>query len=230
MLTLIQTGFGLPISYPLDPSATFQPGNIGQLKLMGQDIVVGLSDGSAPFGVIDDVRTSAFTQPVYDEVVVIESNGTYTDGYNFFTERAAKQELENANLNSNSFVSDYEGLILNPINGVLTLPADSILNYDNNGDGKNDSVKAICNYVYEVPSLAGDDTTIGSNRITIWFQRAIFATDQYDTLQRYPLNATLFVNEQGKLTTQQLTANHPGIGIVLGPPNNFINTLEFLWL
>lgn len=230
MLRIIQAGNALPFSYPVDPSATFQQGNIGQLKLIGQDIVVGLSDGTAPIGIIDDIRTNAFYQPAVDEIVIIEANGIYTDGYNFYTERAAKQELKNASIQSSSFMADYEGLLLNSINGVLTLPADSILNFDNDGDGTYDSVKVVCNYVYQVPSLPGDDSTIGSNRATIWFQRGIFATDQFDTLQRYPLNATLFVNAEGKLTTRQITANHPGVAIVCGPPSAMVTDLEFMWL
>jgi len=78
--------------------------------------------------------------------------------------------------------------------------------------------------------MPGDDTTIGSNRVTIWFQRGIFSTDQFDTLQRYPLSATLFVNEEGKLTTKQITQNHPPVGIVTGPPSAMINNLEFMWV
>ena len=127
-------------------------------------------------------------------------------------------------------MADYSGLILNSINGILTLPADALLNWDANGDGRPDSVKTVVNYVYQVASLPGDDTTIGSNRITIWFQRGIFATDQFDTLQRYPLNATLFVNEEGKLTTKQATANHPGVAMVTGPPSANVTNLEFMWL
>jgi hypothetical protein len=230
LLRIIQAGNTLSTSYPVDISSTFQPGQIGQMKLIGQDLVIGLSDGTAPLGIIDDIRTSAFTQTIYDEIVIIRGVDITTDGYNYYTGSDAKQELRNAGLLSSSFIADYEGLILNPINGILTLPAGSRLNWDDNGDKLYDSVKTIVNYVYQVPSLPGDDTTIGSNRVTIWFQRGIFATDQFETLQRYPLNATLFVSENGKLTTKQLTANHPGIAIVLAPPSALDGTLEFMWL
>lgn len=230
MLRLIQVGNSLPMSYPVDISSTFQPGAIGQLKLIGNDIVIGLSDGTAPLGIIDDVRTNAFTQPVVDEIVIIPANGIDTDGYYYYTHSNSKQELANANLLRTSFMSNYEGLILNPVNGILTLPAGSLLNYDSDGDGHADSVRTIVNYVYQVPSIPGDDTTTGSNRVTLWFQRGIFATDQFDTLQRYPINATLFVNENGILTTKQNSAMHPGVGIVTASPSANINTLEFLWL
>lgn len=233
MLRLIQTGNALPFSYPVDPSASFMPGMIGQLKLVGQDIVLGLSDGTAPLGIIDDVRTNAFTQPVVDEIVLIRAPDPsliYTDGYNFFNSIDFSAPLDNGGIIQSSFVADYDGLVLNPVNGILTLPADSRLNFDSTGDGKNDCVKTIVNYVYQVPSLPGDDSTIGSSRVTFWFQRGIFATDQYDTLQRYPLSATLFVNAEGKLTTKQITETHPGVAICTGPPSAIVNTLEFMWL
>ena len=65
-----------------------------------------------------------------------------------------------------------------------------------------------------------------SGRITIWFTRGIFATDQYDTTVAYPLNATLFCGIDGKLTTN---SNGPGIAMVTGPPSVMLNSLEFLW-
>ena len=229
-LSIIQAGNSLPFSYPVDPSSTFEPGNIGQLKLAGQDIVIGLSDGTAPIGIIDDIRTNAFSRSVVDEIKVIPGVDITTDGYNFFNGSDSMAPLANAGIIRSSFVADYEGLVLNEVNGILELPAGSRLNYDNDGDGVNDSVQTIVNYVYHINSLPGDDTTIGSNRVTIWFQRGIFATDQFDTRQKYPINATLFVNSEGKLTTQQITDRHPGVALVSGPPSSMIGTLEFIWL
>jgi len=189
-----------------------------------------LSDGTAPIGIIDDIRTRAYTQPVYDEIVIIRGTDVYTEGYNFFNGSISKQELNNAGIVPASFVSDYPDIILNAINGILTLPKDSLLNWDDDGDGKPDSVKTIVNYVYNVPDLLGNDSTLGSSRITLWFQRSIFITDQYDTLQRYPLNATLFVNENGVLTSKQPTPDHPGVAICLGPPSRVDSSIQFLWL
>ena len=230
MLRLIQVGNALPISYPVDGTSTFEPGQIGQLKMVGQDIAVGLSDGTAAIGIIDDIRTAAFTQPAIDEVVVISATGVLDAYGNYVSTVDAKEELDNSRIIASSFVADFENLILNPNNGVLTAPAGSVLNFDLDGDGVPDSIKTIVSYVYEVTSMPGDDTTIGSNRVTIWFQRGIFSTDQFDTLQRYPLSATLFVNEEGKLTTKQITQNHPPVGIVTGPPSAMINNLEFMWV
>jgi len=101
-------------------------------------------------------------------------------------------------------------------------------NFDS-GSGTPNSVKAIVNYVFTVPNLPGDDSTVGSGRVTIWFQRGIFQTDQFDTTQRYAVNATLFVNAEGKFTTHQASPNLPGVAMVTGPPTGINETLEFLW-
>lgn len=231
MLRPIQVGNSLPISYTVDPSSVFQAGQIAQLKLIGQDIVAGVSDGTQPIGILDDVRSIAFTQPVVDEIVVIQAVGVRADGYgHYITIAEAKQELNESNIVVNSFIADVENLILNGKNGVLIAPAGTILNYDLDGDGQPDSIKTIVNYAYRVSNIPGDDTTIGSGRVTIWFDRGIFETDQFDTTVRYPLNATLFVNAEGVLTTTQTTASHPGVALVTGPPSSMVSTLEFLWL
>ena len=221
MLRLIQIGNQLPIGYPVDSTSVFEPGQISQLKLMGNDIVVGVSDGTAPLGILDDVRSVAFTKPVMDEIVVIQATGIW-DGYKWVSASISKQELANPQIVAASFVADYDNLILNPINGILTVPAGSTLNYDLDGDGIPDSIKTIVSYVYYIASLPGEDTTIGSGRATIWVGRGIYATDQYDTTQKYPLNAVLFVSPEGKLTTRQATPFHPAIGMVLGPPSALV--------
>ncbi len=230
MLRLIQVGANLPFSYPVDPTSTFQAGQIAQLKLIGNEIVCGVSDGTAPLGIIDDINTSAFTAPVPEEVVDAPAMGI-DDGYgNFVTPIAVKQELRFSNIIRSSFVADLDGLILNDINGLITFPAGTVLNKDLDGDGIPDTIRTVVSYIYRIPNIPGDNTTIGSGRITVWFQRGIFETDQYDNTQKYPVNATLFVSADGKLTTKQTTPQHPGIGIVTGPPTGINETLEFVWL
>ena len=70
MLRLVQVGNALPMSFIVDPSAEFLPGSIAQLTTLGNNIVCGVSNGSAPIGIIDDVKTSSFWQPTIDEVVI----------------------------------------------------------------------------------------------------------------------------------------------------------------
>ena len=229
MLRLIQIGNSLPVSFPVDPTATFQPGQVAQLKVIGNEIVCGTSDGTAPFGIIDDINTAAFTAASKDEVVVISAVGV-GDGYgNYVTPIDVMKNLRFANIVRSSFTADYEGLILNDINGIVTAPAGSELNYDSDGDGIPDSIRTIVDYVYRIPNIPGENTTVGSGRITVWFQRGIFETDQFDTTQRYAVNATLFVNAEGKFTTHQSSPNIPGVAMVTGPPTGLTPTLELIW-
>lgn len=230
MLRLIQVGSALPLSYPVDPTSTFQAGQIAQLKVIGNEAVCGVSDGTAPLGIIDDINTSAFTAPVVDEVVDVPVVGV-GDGYgNYVVATNTKEELRFANIVRSSFVADIEGITLNDINGVITVAAGTELNKDLDGDGIPDAVRVVVSYIYRIPNIPGDNSTASSGRITVWFERGIFETDQYDTRQKYVINATLFVNEEGKLTTRQPTPQHPGVALVTGPPTGINETLEFMWL
>ena len=231
MLRVIHTAAALPVSYPVDPTAEFEPGMIAQLKILGNDIIAGVSDGTAPLGIIDDVRTSAFTKAQIDEVVIIElgaSNITQDNG----TDVSASDQigaLEFPHINRNSFTSTIT-VTLNDVNGIITVPSGTPLNYDSTGDGNNDAFKVVVSYMYRIATKPGDDSTIGSGRITVHYQRGIYATDQFDTVQIYPLNANLYVGLDGKLSTEQPTEGHPAIAYVTGPPSAVNGTLEFMFL
>lgn len=229
MLDVIFSGNALPITYNLDPTASFESGMVGQLKIVGQEVVVGVSDGTAPLGLLDDERTSVFSQPSVDEVTIIPGIEIYSDGYNRFTGKESLARLNHGKVIASSFSTDFEGIILTAENGLVSIPADTQLSYDNDGDGIADSVKIISSYTYEVTSLPGEDSTLGSGRVTIWNQRIIFETDQYDTTAKYPLNAVLFVNAEGKFTTKQPTADHPGVAMVMAPPSILMNKLQAMW-
>ena len=230
MLRLIQVGSSLPVSFPVDPTSTFQPGQVAQLKVMGNEIVCGISDGTAPIGLIDDINTSAFTAPVRDEVVIIPTVGVF-DGYGEWVSAVeVMKNLRFSNIVRSSFTADVEGLILVDVNGDIVAPAGTVLNYDSDGDSIPDSIRVIVSYIYRIGNIPGDNTTISSGRITVWFQRGIYETDQYDARQSYVVNATLFVNGDVLLTTEILTPSHPGIAIVTGPPSGINNTIELLWM
>lgn len=231
MLRLIQIGGSMPFSFPVDPSAEFQPGQIAQLTTYGNQTVCTVSDGTAPIGVIDDIKTNSFQSVSRDEVIiggpiqgVVGPNGTLV------TPVDIKVELDNAGVVANSFVSDPLDVSLNIKNGVITFIAGTELNCDLDGDGIPDSLKTTVSYTYYVPNIPGDDSTLGSGRITVWFQRFIGQTTMYDTTQRYPINANLFVNEEGKFTTKQPSQYHPGFALVTGSPSSVFDSLEFLLL
>lgn len=235
MLKAVQIGNSLPFSFPVDPSAVFESGMIAELKLIGNDIVAGVSTGLAPLGIIDDINTKAFSQPMIDEEVIFGPDliGTPVSGPGgqLVTATDNVTTLQNPSIIKGSFVSNYP-VIVNYKNGVIKIPAGSFLNYKVNPDptAPLDSIRIIVSYLYQVPDLPGDNTTLGSGRVTIWFQRAIWQTDQFDTTQGYPINATLFSGLDGKLTTKQPTPNHPGIAFVTGPPTANSILLEFMWM
>lgn len=57
MLRAVSIGHPHSTSFPVDPDAEFEPGMIGQLKVInGLEIVLSVSDGLAPLGIIDDVK------------------------------------------------------------------------------------------------------------------------------------------------------------------------------
>ncbi len=117
-----------------------------------------------------------------------------------------------------------------PRNGVIVFLAGTELNFDLDGDGTPDAIRTVVSYSYQIPNIPGDDSTLASQRVTVWFQRMLAATDQFETNQKYPVNAPLFVNESGKLTTRQISPDHPAIALVTGPPNSIDTTMEFMWL
>lgn len=230
MLKVIHSGNALPMSLSVDPTAEFEPGMFAQLGLIGNDIVASVSDGTAPLGIIDDVRTSAFTRAQVDEIVIISAQTSELDNNgNRVSLVDVTGVLEFPNIIESSFTSTIS-IVLNTVNGVITVPAGTELNYDSSGDGTYDGFRIITNYIYRIAGKPGDDTTVGSGRITIHYQRGIYATDQFDTTQMFPVNCTLYIGLDGKLTSAQPTDNHPGVAICTGPPSASIGTLEFMLL
>lgn len=230
MLRLIQTGNSLPFSFPVDPSAEFMPGMGGQLSVLGNNIVCGVSDGTCPIGIIDDIRTKAFTAVSVDEVVIAGPIvGTPGPSGGLISTMDVKMELEHAAVIPSSFRSDIDCQLIAP-NGVIKFLAGTPLNFDANGDGIPDSIRTFVSYTYQITNIPGDDSTAGTGKVTIWFQKFIGETDQYDTTQRYPINANLYINHEGKFTTNRPSENHPGCAITTGTPTSILGSLQFLWL
>ena len=231
MFRIVQVGSSMPWSWPVDPNAVFEGGMIAQLKPSGNQTVCGVSDGRQPIGIIDDTKTTAFYTPAIDEIVIAAVPNPVLDGNNqLVTPYDVAAPLANAAISPGSFTSDFD-VMLNPRNGIVTFLAGTPLNFDMTGSGTPDSFRARVSYSYQIPNVPGVDTTIGSNRVTVWYERILFQTDQYDTSCRYPINATLFVNEQGKLTTRRISAEeYPGIAVVIGANVSPSPMIEAMWL
>lgn len=230
MLRILQEGNSLPYSWPCHNSATFSPGMLAQLTIEGNTPVATVSNGNAPIGIIDDIRTKAFTAVAWDEEVIIDAPGMSVSGGRIVSTIDVMKPLDNPNILPDSFVSNPVSLQLIPRNGIVVIPAGTELNYDKGGTGTPNAFKTHVRYTYQIPNVIGDDTTQGSNRITVWFQRGIYQTDVFDTSASFPLNANLFCNEKGMFTTKQITPNHPSIAIVTSCPTSSWPWLELMYL
>lgn len=230
MLKLVHYGNALPTSMICDPSVEFQAGQVATVTVIGNQVMATVSDGTCPVGIIDDMRTKSFSRIAWNETLlepisnpVVDTNGQLV------TPVDIKLELKNPHITPSSFVSNVK-VILNAVNGVITIPAGTPLNFDIDGDATYDAIRVIVNYTYQVPDIPGDDSTEGSGRITIWYERMFFETDQYESNVSYPVRANLFVSETGLFTTRRPSKYHPAIGIVISPPSITSPYLQALWL
>lgn len=187
-----------------------------------------VSNGTAPLGIIDDIKTKAFTNVSWNEVVIVPAASVIGPGGVPVTPVDVKAELRKANIISSSFTSTVN-VALNANNGVITFVAGTPLNFDLTGSGSPNAIRTIVNYSYYVPNIPGDDSTQGSGRVTVWFQRMFAQTDQYETNQQYPVRANLFVSETGFLTTRKPSDIHPAVAMVTAPPTPLNPMIEFLW-
>ena len=232
MLRVISTGLSLPDSFKVDPSSEFLPGMIGQLGVFANSVVMGVSDGTAPYGIIDDIKTRAFTSVSWDEQVVASSPGIMGPNNIMVTPVDITFLLQNPKIIPQSFVSNPVPVQLIPNNGAIIIPAGTPLNYDLIGSGSFNAVKTLVRYTYQINNIVGDDSTAGSERVTVWYSRGRYQVDTFETNQSYSINANLFVSEKGLLTTRQSSPNIPSIGIVTAPPSpvSGLSFLEFLLL
>lgn len=229
MLKIIHHGNSSPTDFICDPSATFQPGQVAELTVIGNQVMATVSNGTAPIGVIDDIRTKAFTNISWNETIIVQVPSVLNPSGQLVTSVDVKTELRKPNIQKSSFVSTVK-CTLNAINGVITFLAGTPLNIDISGGGTFDGIKAIVNYTYQVGNIPGDDSTLGSGRVTVWYERMFMATDQYETNQQYPVRANLFVSEVGLFTTRKPSSLHPCIALVTGPPSSTNPYLSLMWL
>lgn len=230
MLRLVSVGNSLPFTWQVSDSAEFQPGQFAQLTVEGNSVVATVSNGTAPIGIIDDIKTKAFTSVAWDETIRVPATGVPGPNNTLITPVDIKVELNNPNVIPTSFISIPVDVHLIPRNGVVVFPAGTQLNYDMLGTGTPNAIKTNVRYTYQIPNIIGDDSTQGSKRVTVWFSRMIFETDMFESNQIYPLNANLFVSEIGLLTTRQPAPNYPAVAIVTAPPSPLMATLQALLL
>jgi hypothetical protein len=197
-----------------------------ELTVLGNQVMATVSNGTAPLGIIDDIKSRAFTNVSWNETVIVPAVGVMSGG-RYVTPIDIKAELRRPNILSSSFTSTVP-VTLNPVNGVITFLAGTPLNIDITGTGQPNGIKTIVNYTYQVANIPGDDSTQGSGRVTVWFSRMFFQTDQFESNQQYPVKANLYVSEVGLLTTRRPSSIHPAIAMVTAPPTPVNPMLEAL--
>ncbi len=230
MLRLLQVGNALPYSWPVDPSAEFMPGMCAELTVLGNQIVATVSNGTAPIGIIDDINTKAFSAVSWNETVKVVVPNPVPGQLpgQWVTPTDIKVELQHANIAKNSFISTVEVQLI-PRNGIVVFLAGTPLNVDLLGTGYPNGVRTIVNYTYQVPNIPGDNSTIGSGRMTVWYNRMFFQTDQMETNVVYPVKANLYCSETGLFTTRKPSPIHPAVAMVTGPPTSMNTLLEAMW-
>lgn len=186
-----------------------------------------VSKGTAPIGVIDDIKTKAFTTVSWNEEKIAPTTGVLNSEGKLVSPVDIKVELDHPNVIASSFISDVP-CSLNTNNGVITFLAGTPLNFTMDGANLN-AIRAIVSYTYQVPNIPGDDSTFASGRVTVWFDRMFFQTDQYETNQQYPVRANLYVSENGVLTTRRPSEFHPAVAMVTAPPTPLNSMIEVLW-
>lgn len=216
-----------PLSELVDSSATFQPGQVAQRIVKGSQIYATVSNGTAPYGIIDDIKSSSFTRNAIDEQHIISVTSPATINNQLCLPVDTLIPLDEPHILANQFYSNVKGKLYEK-NGNFLLLAGTPLNFDMTGNGTVDSIRIICSYTYQVPNMIGDDSTSGTNRVSIWIDRMIIETDMFDVPSTYPINAPLYVNGDGKFTTRKIGEN-PAIGMVMAPPSVFSGMLQLLW-
>jgi len=201
---------------------------VAELTVIGNQTMATVSNGTAPLGIIDDIRTRSFTNVSWNETILVPAQAVPNSSGQLVTPVDIKAELRRPNIVKNSFSSTVK-VMLNPVNGVITFLAGTPLNVDLTGAGQPNGIKAIVSYTYEVPNIPGDDSTVGTGRVTVWYQRMFAQTNQFESNQVYPVRANLFVSELGFLTTRKPSPIHPAIAMVTASPSPLNPLLEFLF-
>jgi hypothetical protein len=198
-----------------------------ELTVIGNQVMATVSSGIAPIGIIDDIKTRAFSAVSWNEIIIVPVSNPDMTPSGPVTPMDIKAELKYPNVTPSSFLSTVD-VLLNPTNGVITFIKGTPLNFDLTGGGVPDAIRTVVNYTYYVSNIPGDDSTLGSGRVTVWYSRGFYQTDRIETNQVYPVRANLYISESGLFTTRKPSPKHPAIAMVTAPPTSLNSFLELL--
>jgi hypothetical protein len=212
-------------SAPVDPSSRFEAGQIAGLIQINGELFVTVSDGMSipPIGVIDDNKITAFTGTVVDEIQIVQAP-VYEQNGILLSSMDVMGALNETNIVESSFTTNLD-IVLNPKKGTFIVPQNTPVNYD---DGSKIGFQLTASYRYAIVDFPGDDSTDGSGQISIHFNRGIFVTNIFDVLATYAPGQPLYVDSEGRLTSQETQS--PVVAIALQPASALTNELMFMWL
>lgn len=219
--------------FNVDPAATFEAGNVGQLAVDAAGNTVVTLAGSKPLGLIDDNKTAAFTQPVLGEIHAVHpvAAATWvTNNANLVTGSELVFLLNSAGAVASTAAKPTDYTVTSYTNGIFAVTAagsiDSATPYlDTDGDSVADSVNIMIQYQFALPGVTGSDSTLGSGLCTLYFQKGEFSVSVYDTATTYAVNTKMFVGDGvtaplGTLTVAARTANTQVVGVCTQPPTS----------
>ena len=101
-------------SAPIDPSATFEAGQIAGMIEINGELFITVSDGKniPPIGIIDDTKTTAFSGTVVDEIQVVPSASIEVNGI-LVSSVDVMAALNETNIIDTSFTCNLD-VVLNP--------------------------------------------------------------------------------------------------------------------
>jgi hypothetical protein len=176
----------------VNSAAVFEAGMVGLVQGNSNgdpEVIVALSGSTGLVGIIDDNKTTQFYAAVVAEVVV-----------------SGQTTLAHANLISSSFSGTAGIALASATNGTVT-------------NSLSPGATATANYSYVIPGKAGDDTTLGSGKCTLWLQEGEYATDIYEVSAvtgpaNYTVGTKLYVADSSYGQTGRLTNRNGGGSLV----------------
>lgn len=217
--------------FPVDPSAMFQAGQVGQLAADAAGNPVVTLAGTKPIGLIEDNKTATFTQAVIGELhtvlvgsgtpVAVTLNHANVVSLSELSFRLSSTGVATANTRTTDYTMNY-------VNGILSTTVAGAINtatayIDTDGDSTDDSINIAVNYQFAIPGVVGVDTTLASGLVSLHVMRGEFAVGVYDTAVSYAVNTQLFVGDGstspvGTLTVDAASTNAQVVGVVTQPP------------
>lgn len=212
--------------FDVDPTAIWEAGQVATLKSVGGKVVVKTCKATeVPLGIFWRPKAVAITKTEKEEVILSGTDPSPLKHGNI----ESGSELVTDETETTVYVRDTDYSI-NYTNGLIARIATG---------GIPDGAKVIVTYRYNIPASEMafqpqrfervPDATLGSGKIVVITGHAIIYTDQFDTSQTYSLNDPLYVNDDGRLTSQNTgslivgkvldipTVGYPLIAIELKP-------------